>query len=216
LFRPDLEAEQLHLVAWAVALAATSACRELAGVQLRLKWPNDLLAAASDVVGAQPPTEKKLAGVLSEILPAAPGARPCGEAEGPTHGAVVVGIGINVNWPPDWPPPDSNDPDLVSMAAQATSLNRIAGRQIDRVALVSRLLAHAGAWNARLHTPEGRDALTSEYRRGSATIGRDVRVELPDETVAGRALDVDAAGCLLVSTGTCVRTIAAGDVVHVR
>ena len=37
-----------------------------------------------------------------------------------------------------------------------------------------------------------------------------------DETVTGRALDVDDAGGLLVATGTGVRTIHVGDVVHVR
>ena len=37
-----------------------------------------------------------------------------------------------------------------------------------------------------------------------------------DEPVGGTALDVDDAGCLLVATGACMRTIAAGDVVHLR
>lgn len=213
LFRPALDPDQLHLVAWAVALAALQACKEVAGVDLGLKWPNDLLARGGQ--GAQPSTEKKVAGILSEVLPAGQLDDPFGGRLRPRQ-AVVVGIGINVNWPPDWPPSDSGDTDLASVAASATSLNRTAGREIDRAALVGRMLHVAGIWNAKLAGEEGRRALASEYRRLSATIGRDVRVELAGETVAGRALDVDDAGCLVVSTGSGVRAIAAGDVVHLR
>lgn len=195
LFRPDLDGEHLHLVAWAVALGAVQACKEVAGVDLSLKWPNDLVAGAD---------ERKVAGVLSEVLPA-----------GALRG-VVVGIGINVNWPRGWPPADSTDPDLLSIASRATSLNRVVGREIDRGDLVGRMLRVTGSWNERIGDHGGRFALASEYRRRSATIGREVRVELADETVGGRALDVDDAGCLLVSTDACIRTIAAGDVVHLR
>ncbi len=174
LFKPTLQPEQLHLTAWAVALAAVQACREAAGVDLTLKWPNDLLSA-----------ERKVGGVLSQTVPPA---------------SVVVGIGINVNWPPHWPPPDSDDPELAAIAARATCLNRVAGREISRRELAGRLVREAGRRNAALRSDEGRRALASEYRRACATIGRDVRVELQDETVTGRALDVDDLGRLLVVT----------------
>jgi BirA family biotin operon repressor/biotin-[acetyl-CoA-carboxylase] ligase len=77
LLRPDFEAADLHLCTGAVALAAADACRELAGVEPVLKWPNDLLLG-----------EAKLAGVLAEA-----------EFAGSRLDAVVVGIGINVAWP---------------------------------------------------------------------------------------------------------------------
>jgi BirA family biotin operon repressor/biotin-[acetyl-CoA-carboxylase] ligase len=49
------------------------------------------------------------------------------------------------------------------------------------------------------------------------TIGQDIRVELPGGSVlAGRAVDVDSAGCLLVSADGTTRAVSAGDVVHVR
>ena len=111
---------------------------------------------------------------------------------------------------------DSQDGELASIARRGTALNRVTGRPIDRDALVERLLRNTGAWNVRLATPAGRQTVSSAYRQRSATIGREVRVELDDEVVTGTALDVDDAGCLLVSTGACIRTIAAGDVVHVR
>ncbi len=83
LLRPQLDGSDLHLCAGAVALAGADACRELAGVEPVLKWPNDLLLEGA-----------KLAGVLAEA-----------EFAGSTLTAVVVGIGINVAWPG---PPEAN------------------------------------------------------------------------------------------------------------
>jgi BirA family biotin operon repressor/biotin-[acetyl-CoA-carboxylase] ligase len=77
LLRPDCDADHLHLCTGAVALAAADACREVAGVEAVLKWPNDLLVAG-----------RKLAGVLAEA-----------EFIGRRLAAVVVGIGLNVGWP---------------------------------------------------------------------------------------------------------------------
>ena len=60
-----------------VALAATAACEEVAGVAPDLKWPNDL------TVG-----DRKLGGVLGETA----------------NGHQVVGLGLNVNWGAAEPP----------------------------------------------------------------------------------------------------------------
>lgn len=221
LFRPDLAPDQLHLTAWAVALAAVRACREIAGVELVLKWPNDLLARSPAAVpggasaeGGGGAGEPKVAGVLAEVLPRLATGASLLWPEAPS--GVVVGIGINVNWPPDWPPEHTTEEELASIADTATALNRIAGREIDRSELATRLLGHTGEWNARLSSEHGRRSLASQYRLVCSTIGRKVRVQLADESVTGRAVDVDDAGRLVVSNDTCLRTISAGDVVHLR
>jgi BirA family biotin operon repressor/biotin-[acetyl-CoA-carboxylase] ligase len=77
LLRPACGAGDVHLCAGAVALAGADACREVAGVEPVLKWPNDLLLDGA-----------KLAGVLAEA-----------EFAGSDLSAVIVGIGINVAWP---------------------------------------------------------------------------------------------------------------------
>jgi BirA family transcriptional regulator, biotin operon repressor / biotin---[acetyl-CoA-carboxylase] ligase len=77
LLRPGCDGVDVHLCAGAVALAGADACREAAGVEPVLKWPNDLLLDGA-----------KLAGVLAEA-----------QFAGPSLTAVVVGIGINVAWP---------------------------------------------------------------------------------------------------------------------
>ena len=99
-----------------------SACRQTAGVELSIKWPNDLLAPPEfGIAGGR--GARKVAGILSEVLPSWAEVR----SEGAGLTAVVVGIGINVNWPLGWPPADAHDPDLASMNARATWLNRISG-----------------------------------------------------------------------------------------
>jgi BirA family biotin operon repressor/biotin-[acetyl-CoA-carboxylase] ligase len=120
---------------------------------------------------------------------------------------VVVGIGINANWPDELPA------ELVDLA---TSLNRVTGRPVDRAALLVGMLLGLEARYARLADAGGPAGLASEYRRRCATIGLPVRVELHDETFTGTATDISDEGHLMVSTDACMRTITAGDVVHLR
>ncbi len=81
LFRPELDASQLHLLTVISGLAAADACFELSGVMPGLKWPNDLMVG-----------HRKLGGILAEadLAPSA-------------VSAVVVGIGINLSWPGELP-----------------------------------------------------------------------------------------------------------------
>jgi BirA family biotin operon repressor/biotin-[acetyl-CoA-carboxylase] ligase len=89
LLRPTMPVEELHLCTVVVALAALDACASVAGVDAELKWPNDLMVG-----------DRKLAGVLAEAV--------AGTPPGPPIAAVVVGIGVNVRWPP--PGSSSDDP----------------------------------------------------------------------------------------------------------
>ncbi|HXY43647.1 MAG TPA: biotin--[acetyl-CoA-carboxylase] ligase [Acidimicrobiales bacterium] len=195
LFRPVLALERWHLLTWLVALAARDACADAAAVELTCKWPNDLQAG-----------ERKVAGLLAEaVFP------PGVEAPPP----LVVGIGINCNWPAGWPP--SDDPDAAAITARATALDRVAGLPVDRDAVAERLLDRvAQRYSALGDSPRGARSLVAEYRRNLSTLGRLVRVELADESFTGSALDVDEDGHLLVDVGACIRTVAAGDVVHLR
>ncbi len=54
------------------------------------------------------------------------------------------------------------------------------------------------------------------YRELCGTLGREVTVHLPAGDVAGRAVDVDADGGLVVDTAAGRRTFIAGDVEHLR
>ena len=76
LLRPRLDADEVHLVTMAAALALADAVRVVAGFDAALKWPNDLLVG-----------ERKLAGLLAEA-----------DITGGVVRAVVIGVGCNVSW----------------------------------------------------------------------------------------------------------------------
>jgi BirA family transcriptional regulator, biotin operon repressor / biotin---[acetyl-CoA-carboxylase] ligase len=188
LLRPSVPVEQLHLCTAVVALAAASACARGSGLEPSLKWPNDL------VVG-----ERKLAGILAES----------------TQGAVVVGIGVNVGWPA--PAGDASEPEVPpELEATATSLWRETGGRVDPRELLGLMLDDLEPRLVDLASAEGRLRQGAQYRRRCTTLGRRVRVELDGETVTGAAADVSPEGHLIVDVGACLRTVTAGDVVHLR
>lgn len=176
LLRPRLPAGHLQLAVACMALAAVEACAEVAGARPGVKWPNDLVLGGDDA---------KVGGILAEAdLP-----------------AVVVGLGLNVDWPDG------------TLPAGAGALG-----MVDREALLEALLAHLGA----LYGDWSR--VGEEYRAACVTVGRDVRVEMAGETFTGIAVAVSDEGHLLVcptsggdpGTATNLRTVTAGDVVHLR
>jgi BirA family transcriptional regulator, biotin operon repressor / biotin---[acetyl-CoA-carboxylase] ligase len=102
--------------------------------------------------------------------------------------AVVLGVGMNIAVAPE------------GAAAVAGPRERVAAEVLDR-------LGHAlTAWEL------GGD-VREAYRAACATVGQQVRVELPGgEVVTGVAETVDDSGCLVVAG----RPLSAGDVIHVR
>jgi len=121
--------------------------------------------------------------------------------------AVVVGIGLNVTLrEAELPVPE------------ATSLQLAGSACTDRDPLLRALLRALAdryrRWSATGGDPEA-SGLRPAYRDLCATLGRDVRVVLPDgRELTGTASDIDSAGQLLLAG---VPTpIAAGDVFHIR
>ena len=109
---------------------------------------------------------------------------------------VVVGLGLNVAAAPP-------EPGAVSLAQ--------AGAGASRDEVLAWLLDELGQC---LADPA---RARRELRAASATIGRNVRVELADGTsLEGIAQEIDGAGRLLVSSGHREMRIDAGDVIHLR
>jgi BirA family biotin operon repressor/biotin-[acetyl-CoA-carboxylase] ligase len=197
LLRPELDPGQRHLATTAVALAAVDAIADRPGAgeedaAVGIKWPNDLVA----------PDGRKLAGVLAEAdLAAGPDGAPP---------PVVVGIGINVNWP-------AHDDELPSeLRGAAVSLRQLSGHPEDREALLDALLAALGPRTAALATVGGRARLAGDLRARCTTIGSRVRVDLAGDSFEGTAVAVTDDGHLTVDVDGSTRTVVAGDVVHVR
>jgi BirA family biotin operon repressor/biotin-[acetyl-CoA-carboxylase] ligase len=171
-----------------VALLET--VQRLAEVEASLKWPNDLLLNTEQ--GAA-----KTAGILAEVV----------------GDAVVLGIGLNVTTRAEELPATTGLP--------ATSLQVAGAKATDRDPLLRSLLRGVAQWYSGWREAGG-DAemcgLLAAYQRGCSTIGREVRVQLPNgQEIAGAATTVDGDGQLVVRTADgAERRVSAGDVLHVR
>jgi BirA family biotin operon repressor/biotin-[acetyl-CoA-carboxylase] ligase len=219
-FRPAwLAPDRVWRLGAALALAMADASEDAAGLPVgavRLKWPNDLVieiggprallvgdltpeAAAARL--AAPLELRKLAGVLGES-----------DGLGTENPRVVVGIGINADWPAtDFPP---------ELVPTMTSLREAsAGRPIDRETLLrgflDRLEARIGALKAGSFD-------VAAWTGRQATTGRQVVLEPADGTTDAPVLAVGvdgASGALVVEDERATggeRAVLAGEVVRVR
>jgi BirA family biotin operon repressor/biotin-[acetyl-CoA-carboxylase] ligase len=179
-----------HRWGWLPLLAGVATATALsrsAGVDTALKWPNDLLVTVAG-------EERKAGGILAERT---------GES------GVVVGIGLNVSL---------KAAELPVPTAASLALAGAVGTDRDPLlrSVLRSLDEWYGAWRAAGGDPE-KSRLQQTYAAGCATLGREVRAELPGGgELAGTAVAVDGDGRLVVAGPDGERAVAAGDVVHLR
>ena len=135
--------------------------------------------------------ERKVCGILAEVV------------GGPRSG-VVVGMGVNVGQGRGELPVET-----------ATSLSLV-GVTVTRPQVVTAVLEQLGQVYAQWDR-YGWSAVKDAYGAACTTLGRTVRVELPDGTaVLGTAQTVTGDGRLVVMTTAGPTPFAAGDVHHLR
>ncbi|MFG3095954.1 biotin--[acetyl-CoA-carboxylase] ligase [Streptomyces sp. NPDC048202] len=169
-------------------VAVATGLARAAGVDTGLKWPNDLLVT----VGGE---ERKAGGILAERA---------GED------GVVVGVGLNVTLRADELP-----------VPQAGSLALADAVSTDRDTLLRSVLRSLETWYDRWRAAAGdpvESTLQETYAAGCATLGRQVRAELPgDRALVGEAVAIDGDGRLVIATAEGKReAVGAGDIVHLR
>lgn len=175
LLRPPAErrAAELSLMG---GLAAAETVEAALGLSAQIKWPNDVMV-----------DRRKVAGVLAEAR----------------DGAVVLGIGINVNQTREQLPSDARVP--------PASLRTIDGRERERAPLTADLLERLeqayDAW-----AQGGLDALYDGLGSRDFLRGRRVSVD----GVAGTALQIDRAGRLVIEAGGEHVVVESGDVAYHR
>jgi BirA family biotin operon repressor/biotin-[acetyl-CoA-carboxylase] ligase len=187
LVRADLDERDrgwLPLVAGAAMRDAVAAVLP-AGVDVVVKWPNDV-----QVDG------RKVCGILCQVA---------------DDGSVVVGAGVNLTVPADRLPTPTS-----------TSLT-LAGAQGSAAELADRVLAgfHVAVLEAVAALVTGgavAETVRSHVRSACGTIGRRVRIELPDDTVLeADATGIDEDGRITIRDRQgASRGVAVGDVTHLR
>ena len=174
----------------ATGVALAEGLHAASGLPVSIKWPNDLVIAASGSVRGA----RKLGGILAEARV---------DAGRVTH--VVVGFGINVrrsSFPPE-------------ISARATSLEDELGRDVDRARVLVALLRRFAAWLQRLRVGRSAEVVTRWSQLAAGATG--ALVEWHDEAGARRGVTagIDRAGALTVRTGAAVERIVGGEVTWV-
>lgn len=137
---------------------------------------------------------KKFAGILAES-----------EIVGEQLEYIVVGIGVNVNF-------DATT--VQGIPPETTSLAMELGRAVPRVPLVQAMLRVIEAQYLRLCAGED---LREAYKNRLATLGQWVRVHTTQDTIEGKAIDVDDIGALVLQRADGSRVhVPVGDVTLVR
>ncbi|MBI2993452.1 MAG: biotin--[acetyl-CoA-carboxylase] ligase [Gammaproteobacteria bacterium] len=125
------------------------------------------------------------------------------ESRGQIAGAVdvVIGLGLNVRLPPNvGASVDQPVTDLASIGGAAPSRNRLAALSIAQLLRMCRD-CQAG------ETP----AYLQEWRNHDVGRGRPARLKLPDREVAGRVLDIDERGLLIMQIAGREQRFSSGE-----
>ncbi|ELZ12059.1 biotin--[acetyl-CoA-carboxylase] ligase [Natrinema thermotolerans] len=174
--RPDIAAAQAPLYTLAISVATARAARE-AGVDARIKWPNDVVVPVGD-----DGDYRKLSGILTEM-----------EGETDRVEWVIVGPGINANIDAD------------ALPEGATSIREEAG-DVDRRRFVQRLLESFDDHRNDLErvVPAWRElALTLGQRVRVDRPAGEIVGEAVDVTESGALVVETDDGRVTVSAGDC-------------
>lgn len=168
LLRPQCAPTQLMHLTCAVAVAACQAIEDCTGVELGIKWINDLIWNG-----------RKIAGILTE-LSLEPGTGKVAYA--------VVGIGVNCRQQEtDFPP---------ELQTVAGSLAMAAGKDVPPSAVAAAVLNRL--WQMDGLLLREKPLLMDRYRSRCITVGQPVSIHRGDDIAFGDALGVDDDGALLV------------------
>ena len=164
---------------------------ESGGLEVELKWPNDVLVSGY-----------KICGILSELVP---------PSDDRGTAAVVVGAGLNLTLD-EHDLPTLTSTSLLLATGRAPNPDAVLADYLGGLLDLFRDLAGAGGDAAA----SGVDRRVSAF---CGTLGSDVRVQLPGEReLIGRAERLDRDGRLIVidrENGE-PQAVAAGDVTHLR
>ncbi len=184
LLRPPMPAVRLPLLPLAAGLAAADAMRAVSGLDVDLRWPNDLLLSSN-----QGP--RKAGGILVEA-----------HTEGAAVAFAVAGIGINVHQ-------RSFDS---SLSTPATSLDLETGRRISRQLLLISLLKSLQREVLGLLDAAAGQTIPRRVEQASTWVrGKRVQVHGP-QACTGVTAGLDEHGFLLVRAAGGIITVQTGGI----
>lgn len=169
---PSLDLAKAPQITLITGIAVCRAINKITGLDILIKWPNDVLA-----------NEKKLSGILLET------SLQTNADKQPTIKYIVVGIGINVS--------GEYFPGLLK--DKATSVLLETGREYPREEIIHEILEQFDkVYNTYMRS--GFKEFAGEYKKMCVTLGKTIKVVYKNGEFIGDAVDISYDGELLVKT----------------
>ena len=183
ILRPKLQPDQAPQITLMAAVAVAETVQSFLGFAPEIKWPNDILVKG-----------KKLSGILAES-----------SSEPNRLFFVVLGIGVNLNYPREMMPE--------AIRESATSLMILTEKPVDRGVFARQLIQDLDRCYGELES-QGFTAIRQRWESFFGLRGRRVRVEMPEQLIVGKAIGIDRDGALILEDEKGIRQrILAGDVI---
>jgi len=176
LLRPACEQSQVPILSLGAAAACAESLTSSYSIPVVTKWPNDLLIA-----------DRKVGGILLEER----------------GGAMVMGVGLNVNGRPEVL--------QAQVGAPLTTLEKHYGAPLRREEVLVGILEKIDVIYQQFQSG-GLAEVVGRYRRFESVLGRNVYVHLGQEVICGTARAVNDCGALVLDTADGEREITAGEV----
>ncbi len=179
LIKPNLDLADAAKLTLSTGIAVANVLNQEWGLDVKIKWPNDLIYQG-----------KKLVGILAEVV-----------GEWNSVQTMIIGIGINANFPAAQLGPD----------ACAVSLQDILGEQIDLNQLVLEILKEMER-ELDFTEQQGFSTLPERWMDKAAGLGEEVEIVRQGEIIKGVMLGIALDGQLQIDTGKEIATFAAGEI----
>jgi BirA family biotin operon repressor/biotin-[acetyl-CoA-carboxylase] ligase len=182
ILRPELKPAEAVVLVFVAGLAVAEVLRELYGLRVETKWPNDVLVNG-----------RKVCGILTEM-----------NTTGEKVNYAMVGVGVNVNFDVAKVFPEE-------LRKVATSLENMLGRKV-RLEELFRALLEKLENIYGLFLEEGFGPVLGKWKTYEGFLGCQVEVASGTEKWVGLALDVENDGALVMrlEDGT-VKHVFVGD-----
>lgn len=187
ILRPGIAPNEIPRITLLAAVAIAKAIREVAALDVVIKWPNDIMI-----------DNKKICGILTEM-----------KAEQDSVNFIILGAGVNVNTPVKQLPKGSTS------IKDELSRRGVKGK-VSRVELTKKILERLEECYNLMHR-KGFEPIIDEWKSLSAMIGSRVRISMQRKVFEGLAHDINPDGALIVRLESGVlEKVSSGDVIMVR
>jgi BirA family biotin operon repressor/biotin-[acetyl-CoA-carboxylase] ligase len=179
LLRPRIAMRELYMLTLLFGVAVIRSLKQY-GLEPFLKWPNDIILQ-----------DKKMCGILLET-----------SGEPDRADFVIVGIGINANFPAELLPEETR--------SNSISILDALGEKIDRATLINSILRESELLYAAASSA-GFSGIIDEWKANSCTIGNRIEISSFGKVISGVALDMGPDGSLVIQTRNGIEKAYSGD-----